>query len=436
MPSAATQADALMSGDCAVAERLAAGLLRPVPTNFVERPWGGVAVRRFKRLCPLPDQAATGAGLGEAFEVAAFDEDQEARAHPSSLRLDDGSLVSLARLLALHGETLLGSRFVARFGARFPLLPKTLDVKELLSVQGHPPGHTEAYVIIAADPGATIRLGFSEDVDAATLEQELEAGLAAQRALLDALEDGADQHVLQRMLAPWLAQRGAGADALVEGLDAHGLVAPAQARVVCARAEDTKHAYWRMLDRLNAIPVAAGQVIHNANPDRVVAATSRPASAEVHALGNPEGREVLALEIRRPGPTFRAWDNVRFPMRDVDAATAVRALNLSRTTADDFVAAPAPVDGLPGVTCSVDSPQFRVEHLAPTAHRPVTVPAQPPHSLHVLNGSVEVRDSAGRLLGALDRGDAALVPNGVGAYRVAARGAPVHVVKASVPDPG
>ena len=45
--------------------------------------------------------------------------------------------------------------------------------------------------------------------------------------------------------------------------------------------------------------------------------------AEVHALGNPEGREILALEIRRPGPTFRAWDNVRFPVRDVDVDAAL-----------------------------------------------------------------------------------------------------------------
>ena len=40
---------------------------------------------------------------------------------------------------------------------------------------------------------------------------------------------------------------------------------------------------------LNEISVTPGQVIYNANPEAVSAATGRPRSAEVHALGNPQG---------------------------------------------------------------------------------------------------------------------------------------------------
>src|SRR5690606_19886499 len=152
-------------------------------------------IRSYKGLCPLPDQPRlTGLGLGEAFEIAACDDDPEARAHASWLRLADGSRVRLADLLRAHAETLLGARFAAVHGAQFPLLPKTLDIKELLSVQGHPPGNTEAYVIIEADPGATIRLGFRADIEPQALVRELQGGRLRQQELLGSLDPRIDQH--------------------------------------------------------------------------------------------------------------------------------------------------------------------------------------------------------------------------------------------------
>src|SRR5690606_34328037 len=144
---------------------------------------------------------------------------------------------------------------------------------------------------------------------------------------------------------------------------------------------------------LNAVPVKAGDVIYNANPPRVVQASGKPSSAEVHALGNPEGRAVFALEIRRPGPTFRAWDNVRFPLRSVDVDAALDALHLGATRAEDFVVTPAAVR--PGVSRSVDSEYFRLEHLDVTPGAPIDVPATAPHSLHALAGRVVVRRKAG-----------------------------------------
>jgi mannose-6-phosphate isomerase class I len=422
----------LLRGDAGVARELAAALLSPKPNNFVERPWGGTAMRRFKRFCDLPGQLeVTGMGLGEAFEIAAYDEDDEAARHPSILRLSDGSELTLPQLLAKHSEVFLGPELVARYGPRFPLLPKTLDIRELLSVQGHPEGCTEVYVIIEAEPGATIRIGFSADVDAAALREELTAGLDRQRELLACFAAGLDAQALQNVIGPWLASRSATTASLEPSLRDRLIDRTAWAKVAALLTE-LKTLYWRVLDGLNVIPVVAGQVIHNATPARLLAGTDRLSTAEVHALGNPESREILALEIRRPGPTFRAWDNVRFPLRNVDVGAAINALNLKRTIAADFIVEPRALPGRPGVYRSVDSEYFRVEHLRPTRGAPVTVPLESPHSLHAIAGEVTVITEEGRDVGRLARGESALVPVGVGAYVIRTQTS-AELVKASVP---
>jgi hypothetical protein len=422
----------LLRGDAGVARELAAKLLSPKPNNFVERPWGGTAIRRFKRLCELPSQLElTGMGLGEAFEIAAYDEDEEAARHPSRLRLRDGSELTLAQLLAKHSEVFLGPELVARYGPRFPLLPKTLDIRELLSVQGHPEGCTEVYVIIEAEPGATIRIGFSADVDGPALRAELAAGLERQRELLACFVTDFSAHALQKVVGAWLATRTDAPVSVEASLRDRLRDRGAWPKVATLLAE-LKTLYWRVLDGLNVIPVAAGQVIHNSTPARLLAGTGRLPSAEVHALGNPESREILALEIRRPGPTFRAWDNVRFPLRNVDVGAAIAALNLKGTTAADFIAEPRAVPGRPGVYRSVDSEYFRVEHLRPTRGVPVSVPRELPHSLHVVAGEVAVVTADGRNIGTLARGESALVPIGVGAYAIRTETS-AEIIKASLP---
>jgi hypothetical protein len=421
----------LLRGDAAPAAELAAQLISPRRDNFVERPWAGTGMRRFKRLAEHAGEREITAGLGEAFEIAADDADEEARKHPSKVQLHDGSEITLPQLLAAHGEILLGREFVARYGARFPLLPKTLDIRELLSVQGHPQGCTEVYVIIAAEPGATIRLGFSGDVNGSALRADLTTGRDRQRELLACLSADLDPQALQVVIGPWLALRRAAPASLEPAL--RGWIREQSVwSKAAALLGELKALYWRVLDGLNAIPVAAGQVIHNATPARLLGRTSREASAEVHALGNPEQREILALEIRRPGPTFRAWDNVRFPLRSVDVDAALAALNLKRTTAADFIVEPRAVPGRPGVYRSVDSAYFRVEHLRPTRSAAVAVPRELPHSLHVIAGDVVVATEGGRDIGTLARGESALVPIGVGAYVVKTPTA-AEIVKASVP---
>ena len=432
MASSESLAGRVLRGDAEVAAELGTGLLAPRRNNFVERPWGGTGIRRFKRLYELPEQReVTGMGLGEAFEIAAYDADEEAAKYPSKLRFRDGSELTLPQVLAKHGERLLGPELLARYGPCFPLLPKTLDIRELLSVQGHPQGCTEAYVIIDADPGATIRIGFSADVDGPKLRRDLTAGLERQRELLACFAAHVDAHTLQATIGPWLATRAAPPAGLEASLR-DGLRDRAAWPKVSALVTELKALYWRVLDGLNVVPVAPGLVIHNATPARLLAGTGRVPSAEVHALGNPEGREILALEIRRPGPTFRAWDNVRFPLRNVDVDAAIAALSLKGTTAADFIAEPRAVRGRSGVFRSVDSEYFRVEHLRPTRRIPVAVPRELPHSLHVIAGEAIVVAEDGRKIGALARGESALVPIGVGAYAIRTETS-AELVKASLP---
>src|SRR5690606_7034549 len=153
-------------------------------------------------------------------------------------------------------------------------------------------------------------------IDPAELEASLTQGRAWQQRVLELVADRLPPARLQTLVAPWLADRQSGAAELPDELGAaFGSGDRTQAESLLERL---KALYWNVLDSMNAIPAEPGTVIHNANPPRIAAARGRPAAAEVHALGNPEGLEILALEIRRPGPTFRAWDNVRFPLRRID----------------------------------------------------------------------------------------------------------------------
>jgi mannose-6-phosphate isomerase class I len=411
-----------------LAAALAKSLVKPHADNLVERPWGGARIRAFKGLGT--DAQELGRTIGESFELAADDADDEARRYPSSLSLADGSVITLSAVLALHAETLLGHAFVHRYGRRLPLLPKLLDVVELLSVQAHPPGNTEVYVILAAEPGATIRLGFNADVDAAALAKQLVEGRRQQQRLLDLCAGAVTAETLQTQLRPWLARR----DASVTSIEAtlRPLLPVATSWFdVCACLDALRVTYWDTLDRLNAIAVAPGQVIYNATPRRLTAVSGQAASAEVHALGNPEGRAVLALEIRRPGPTFRAWDHVRFPLREIAIDAALAALNLEATRAEDFIVTPVAVR--PGVSRSVDCEYFRLEHLQPTASTSIDLPPTEPHTLHAVEGAVSVYATDGAVVGRLRRGESALVPVGVGAYRVAADEEPAAVVKVELP---
>ncbi|MBB4929793.1 mannose-6-phosphate isomerase [Lipingzhangella halophila] len=101
-------------------------------------------------------------------------------AEPAGLsRLPDGAFLRDA--IAADPQGWLGADHHARFGARTGVLAKLLDAGERLPVHLHPDrdfarqhlscghGKTEAWIVLAAEPGATAHLGFSVPVDRAEL---------------------------------------------------------------------------------------------------------------------------------------------------------------------------------------------------------------------------------------------------------------------------
>jgi mannose-6-phosphate isomerase len=103
--------------------------------------------------------------------------------HPSEglSRVADGRLVR--DLVQADPDAFLGPEHVARFGADPGLLVKLLDAGERLPVHVHPGrefarerlgspwGKTEAWLILEAEPGATVHAGLREPVDDATLKR-------------------------------------------------------------------------------------------------------------------------------------------------------------------------------------------------------------------------------------------------------------------------
>lgn len=410
-------AERVLHEDPKAIEALLHSPLIAAPDNFVRRPWGGASMAAYKQCDPPADQAGP---WGEAFELAAHHSDPEARAHPSRLVLADGSTLLLPELLSRAGRSVLGERLFAQQGPNLPLLPKTLDVAELLSVQAHPRGFTEVYVILDAEPGATLRLGFAAEVDGDALRSELAEGRRWQEELLTLLGGEVDQQALQRALAAIFRRR--------EGADAAQLASIAQLgagavdlAALAARVAALQQRYWQVLDRLNAVAAVNGQVIYNATPERLRLADAQPA-AEVHALGNPEGRAILALEIRRPTVTYRAWDHVRFPLREIDVERTLEALSLAPTRPDEFIVEPLPVPGRPGVFRSVRDPSFALEHLRPTTAQAVSGDTcGAAQTLHVLRGAVCL-STEGAAEVVLPRGHSALLPATLGAYTLRQRG--------------
>jgi mannose-6-phosphate isomerase len=113
-------------------------------------------------------------------------------------RLEDGTYVRDA--IAADPEAYLGPEHVARWGSDPGLLVKLLDAGQRLPVHFHPGrafaaealglahGKTEAWIIVEAEPGASVHAGFAEDVDLDTIrgwmrDQDSAAMLAAMREI-------------------------------------------------------------------------------------------------------------------------------------------------------------------------------------------------------------------------------------------------------------
>ncbi|WP_090802872.1 class I mannose-6-phosphate isomerase [Asanoa ishikariensis] len=132
---------------------------------------GGDRIAAFRGSAPTGDHVPED-WVGSATTVAGFDS-------LGLTVLPDGR--SLRAAIADDPVHWLGAAHVDRFGADPALLVKLLDAGERLPVHAHPDdafaqshlgcrnGKTESWIILSAEPGAKVHLGFRADVPPATL---------------------------------------------------------------------------------------------------------------------------------------------------------------------------------------------------------------------------------------------------------------------------
>ncbi len=151
-----------------------------------QRPWGGRQLTQlwgeFHQRNPQLHQGDA-EGWAESWEVVDLGDDQS--------RVIGGEFAgrSLGELVRERGVELLGEHAALE---QFPLLFKFLDAAERLSVQVHPNdeqavqlcvgrhGKSEAWVIVAAEPGSQLSVGLKLGVDRIAFEQHLAAGTVAE----------------------------------------------------------------------------------------------------------------------------------------------------------------------------------------------------------------------------------------------------------------
>jgi mannose-6-phosphate isomerase len=135
--------------------------------------WGG------RRLAELGKTLGDGDHYAESWEIVDHGDDQ------SIVAAGPLAGVSLHHLASHYGQPLFGRHHPQR---QFPLLFKFLDCQRTLSVQVHPNdaqaarldppdlGKTEAWIILAAEPGSRVYAGLEPGVDRAALARELANG--------------------------------------------------------------------------------------------------------------------------------------------------------------------------------------------------------------------------------------------------------------------
>lgn len=154
---------------------------RLTPDNFtppIRTPWGG---RKILSSFKPPDFVARYDGnavVGESWEISVEP------SFPSRVLGVPGQPV-LADLIDRDPEAALGRRVAASCGG-LPLLMKLLDAADNLSVQVHPGddygalqpgecGKPEAWLVLAAEPGAGLYLGFRDGVTRDDVQRALDA---------------------------------------------------------------------------------------------------------------------------------------------------------------------------------------------------------------------------------------------------------------------
>lgn len=142
-------------------------------TPQTRTPWGGTRlVARYKQGLVAPSTV-----VGESWEISV--EPSFPSVTTDGERLDER--------IARDPVAWLGAEDAARFGGQTPLLVKLLDAADNLSVQVHPadddarllPGESgkpEAWVVLGADAGSGLYLGFRDGVGRDDVERMIEAG--------------------------------------------------------------------------------------------------------------------------------------------------------------------------------------------------------------------------------------------------------------------
>lgn len=151
--------------------------------------WGGDKIIPFKHLQEnLPN-------VGESWEVSAVEGSESVVANGS----EKGA--TLPELVRKYGAELMGEANYARFGAKFPLLIKFIDAKLDLSIQVHPGdelakkrhnsfGKNEMWYVIAADPGAKLISGFSQEITPKEYKERVHNGTFADVLQTCAIQPG------------------------------------------------------------------------------------------------------------------------------------------------------------------------------------------------------------------------------------------------------
>jgi mannose-6-phosphate isomerase len=166
-------------------------------TRPARTPWGGHKIlSKYKAGLSLNlDETAR---IGESWEVST---------EPSAPSLlENGEHLSDA--IATDPIGWLGRSIAGTYDGQNPLLVKLIDPATTLSVQVHPPeshellapdesGKTEAWIVLEAEPGASIYLGFLEGVTRTTVERHLTEGLSLEPLLHRVAAQAGDVFVIR-----------------------------------------------------------------------------------------------------------------------------------------------------------------------------------------------------------------------------------------------
>jgi len=145
-----------------------------VSYTYHTKVWGGTLLARYVE---LPQDLAIG-------EVSLVTDG------PAGSTILNGPLQghTLSAVCGLLGRALSGIGFDPRFKDRFPLTLKLIHSQSPLSIQVHPDEHfartfenaasgkTEAWYILTADEGASVRIGFIDELDEENVRRAIEQG--------------------------------------------------------------------------------------------------------------------------------------------------------------------------------------------------------------------------------------------------------------------